>query len=60
MGTLSERVENRDKRLAVVCGLFCPSCTLYIETLEDPERLKRLAKRFELSKDTIIRYPAQL
>ena len=32
-----------NKMTAAVCGLFCPSCTLFIATLEDPERLKRLA-----------------
>ncbi|MBC2724049.1 MAG: DUF3795 domain-containing protein, partial [Desulfosporosinus sp.] len=29
---------------SAVCGLFCPSCSVYIATKEDPERLKRLAK----------------
>ena len=32
-----------DKKLAAVCGLFCPACTIYIASNEDPERLKRLA-----------------
>ncbi|MGE5495086.1 MAG: DUF3795 domain-containing protein [Burkholderiales bacterium] len=32
-----------DKARAAVCGLFCPSCTIYIGTHEDPERLKSLA-----------------
>ncbi|MBU2550689.1 MAG: DUF3795 domain-containing protein [Proteobacteria bacterium] len=35
-----------DKRLAAVCGLFCPSCTVYIGTHEHPERLKRIAAQF--------------
>ncbi|MBN1596394.1 DUF3795 domain-containing protein [candidate division FCPU426 bacterium] len=35
-----------DQRKAAVCGLFCPACTLYIGTQEDPERLKRLAQGF--------------
>ena len=35
-----------DKTLAAVCGLFCPSCTVYIGTHEDPKRLQWLAKRF--------------
>jgi predicted RNA-binding Zn-ribbon protein involved in translation (DUF1610 family) len=34
-----------DKRLAAVCGLFCPACTIYIGTHEDPERLKAIAGR---------------
>jgi hypothetical protein len=32
-----------DRRLAAVCGLFCPACTVFIATSEDPERLKMLA-----------------
>lgn len=34
-----------DKKLAAVCGLFCPSCTYYIGSAADPARLKRLAER---------------
>lgn len=34
-----------DKTQAAVCGLFCPSCTVYIATHEDPERLKAIAAR---------------
>jgi len=34
-----------DKKLAAVCGLFCPACTVYIGTREDPARLKVLASR---------------
>lgn len=34
-----------DKKLAAVCGLFCPSCTIYIASKEDPERLIKLAER---------------
>jgi hypothetical protein len=37
-----------DKRLAAVCGLYCPACTLFIGTKEDPERLKIMAARFQL------------
>ena len=33
-------------RLAAVCGLFCPSCTIYIGTTEDPQRLESVAERF--------------
>ncbi len=33
-----------DKRLAAVCGLFCPACTIFIGTREDPERLKIIAQ----------------
>ena len=37
-----------DKKTAAVCGLFCPSCTLYIGTQEDPERLKFMAAALKL------------
>jgi len=32
-----------DKKTVAVCGLFCPSCTLFIGTQEDPQRLQMLA-----------------
>ena len=32
-----------DRTLSAVCGLYCPSCTLYIGTVEDPARLNGLA-----------------
>lgn len=34
-----------DKKHAAVCGLFCPACSAFIGTREDPERLKVMAKR---------------
>ncbi|MEW6187159.1 MAG: DUF3795 domain-containing protein, partial [Thermodesulfobacteriota bacterium] len=34
------------KRLSAVCGLFCPSCSLFIGTKEDPQLLKSLVERF--------------
>lgn len=34
-----------DKKLAAVCGLFCPACTAFIGTKEDPERLKAMGQR---------------
>ncbi len=37
-----------DKRLAAVCGLFCPACTFFIATTGDRARLKKLADRFGL------------
>jgi hypothetical protein len=33
-----------DKQFAAVCGLFCPACTIYIGSTEDPERLKTVAQ----------------
>ena len=34
-----------NKTLAAVCGLFCPSCGVYLATQEGQESLERLAKR---------------
>ncbi len=34
-----------DKTLAAVCGLYCPACTAFIATREDPGRLSALAAR---------------
>jgi hypothetical protein len=39
---------------AAVCGLFCPACSLYIGTREDPGRLDRLAARFGVSRDEVL------
>lgn len=36
------------KKLSAVCGLFCPSCTLFIGTKEDPQRLKAFAERYRM------------
>ncbi len=41
-----ERLHIPDKRLASVCGLFCPACFVFIATREDPERFRAIAKRF--------------
>lgn len=38
-----------DKRLAAVCGLFCPACGIFIGTHEDPNRLTVMAQRFQRS-----------
>ncbi|HTG00792.1 MAG TPA: DUF3795 domain-containing protein [Nitrospirota bacterium] len=35
-----------DKRLAAVCGLFCPACHVFIANREDPARLAAMARRF--------------
>lgn len=40
-------LEIPDKKLAAICGLFCPSCNLFIGTREDSERLKTLARRLQ-------------
>ena len=38
-----------NKTHAAVCGLFCPACTVFIATQEDPKRLEALAKQFGIS-----------
>lgn len=35
-----------NKKTAAVCGLFCPACTFFIASSEDPARLEKLARRF--------------
>ncbi len=42
-----------DKKLAAVCGLFCPACSLFIASTEDLSRLQTLSKRFELSAEQL-------
>ncbi len=37
------------KQFAAVCGLYCPACTLYIGSTEEPERLAGIAGRFGVS-----------
>ncbi len=43
-----------DKRLAAVCGLFCPACTIFIGTHEDPGRLKVMAQRTNRSAEKLM------
>ncbi len=38
---------------AAICGLFCPACTFYIGTHEDPARLQVLATRFGTTLDRL-------
>ncbi|MGA3086170.1 MAG: DUF3795 domain-containing protein [Thermodesulfobacteriota bacterium] len=42
-----------DKKLAAVCGLYCEACSLFIATMEDPARLKGMAKRFQVSEEAV-------
>ncbi len=42
-----------DKRHASACGLFCPACTVFIGSSEDPERLKILAERLGVSEEKL-------
>jgi len=45
----NESIRIPDKKLAAVCGLFCPACHVFIGTKEDPERLKVMAQRLQRS-----------
>ncbi len=51
---MSEYNTRPDKTLAAVCGLFCPSCTIYIASHSDPERLENLAERFGLPPEELM------
>lgn len=42
-----------DKKLAAVCGLFCPSCSLFIGNVDDPARLETMAKKWGKSIDDL-------
>ncbi len=42
-----------DKRLSAVCGLYCPACSLFIGTHEDPERLASKAEQLGHSIDEL-------
>jgi ribosomal protein L40E len=43
MSTVDRSSDHTEKQFASVCGLFCPSCTLYIASSDDPERLTKIA-----------------
>lgn len=42
---------NVDRKLAAVCGLFCPACHVNIATREDPAKLAAMAQRYQRSLD---------
>lgn len=42
-----------DKKLAAVCGLFCPGCSLLIATNEDPAKLDGMAARMGRTPDEL-------
>ena len=48
---VSKRKE--EKKLIAVCGLYCKTCTAYIATHEDPERLTMLANYFNMDEEEI-------
>jgi hypothetical protein len=41
--------EQPDKTLVAACGLFCPSCAIFIASNEDPERLEGQAGSLNLT-----------
>jgi len=45
----TDRTNQDNKPFAAVCGLYCPACTLYIGSTEEPERLAGIAGRFGVS-----------
>jgi hypothetical protein len=47
MEVMNENIRTPDKRLAAVCGLFCPACNVFIGTREDPARLTVMAQRLQ-------------
>ena len=46
-----DHIEELNKTLAAVCGLYCEACSLFIGTNEDPARLLRIAKQFHVSEE---------
>ena len=42
---------DQKKELSAVCGLFCPSCIIYIAQRESPEKKKQIAKNFKIPPD---------
>ncbi len=48
MEKANESTRIPDKKLAAVCGLFCPACHVFIGTHEDPARLMAMAQRFQM------------
>ena len=46
MSNEATRFSSPDMKLAAVCGLFCPSCSVFIGSTEEPTRLQALSQRF--------------
>jgi hypothetical protein len=45
----TEKTSQDNRQFAAVCGLYCPGCTLYIGSTEEPDRLAATAGRFKVS-----------
>ena len=43
-----ELSSDQKKELSAVCGLFCPSCIIYIAQRESPEKRKQIAENFKI------------
>lgn len=46
--------ETLDRKHHAKCGLYCPSCSAYIATKEDPTRLDAIAKRFNMKREDFL------
>ncbi|MBI9107691.1 MAG: DUF3795 domain-containing protein [Spirochaetales bacterium] len=53
MDKLNENTIQPKLKTAAVCGLFCPSCSLYIATKEEPARLELLIQNFGRPKEEL-------
>ena len=51
MGMEQNQSNDLNKTLAGVCGLYCGACNLFIATMEDPARLKKLSARWQFPED---------
>lgn len=45
----NDMTDQDNRQFAAVCGLYCPGCTLYIGSTEEPGRLAGTAGRFNVS-----------
>ncbi len=50
---LNKAERRPDKKHTAACGLFCPACSLFIGTKEDPQRLEMLAKVFGVTSEQV-------
>jgi hypothetical protein len=48
-----EKPVQPDKALTAACGLFCPSCMVYIASRETPENREKIAQTIGLPADTL-------
>jgi hypothetical protein len=48
MSSKKNKVPGPDKKLAAVCGLFCPACIVYIATRETLEKREKLSRTLDI------------